>query len=174
MSTLLKLYDGPIRALSLRQPWLFAIFNLEKRIENRVWDCSYRGPIWLHAAKGMTVQECADAVDWMSDRGLMNWFKEELWPGTAGLERGGVCGYAEIKGVLLPEGRQTEFGLDSFRRDFPGKADEMRRWHMDGHYGFVLENVRRFPLMPCAGRQRWFYLPQNVERAARAALEKAA
>lgn len=42
------------RALSLTPPWPLAILHLGKRIENRQkWKgSSYRGPIWLHAAKG--------------------------------------------------------------------------------------------------------------------------
>lgn len=40
---------GP-RALSIRQPWAWAILHGGKRVENRTWYTSYRGPIYLHAA----------------------------------------------------------------------------------------------------------------------------
>ncbi|HMJ57471.1 MAG TPA: hypothetical protein VK540_35615 [Polyangiaceae bacterium] len=155
----MDLQAGAIKALSLRQPWLWAIFELGKRIENRNWPCSYRGPIWLHAAKGMTVQEVADAVDWMSDLGLMKWFQDARWPGADELDRGGVCGYAEIVNVVPP------CELPGLRPD----TGELR-WHMPEQYGFVLRNVKRFPLLRCAGKQRWFYLPPEIERAARAAV----
>ncbi len=38
-------------ALSLRQPWAWAIFHSDKTIENRTWGTSYRGRIRIHAAK---------------------------------------------------------------------------------------------------------------------------
>ena len=40
-----------IPALSLRQPWAWAILHAGKRIENRTWATKYRGRIRLHAAK---------------------------------------------------------------------------------------------------------------------------
>jgi len=166
----MKLQAGPIKALSLRQPWLFAIFDLAKRIENRVWPCSYRGPIWLHAAKGMTTQEVVDAIDWMSDREMMRWFDDPRWPGSDHLDRGGVCGYAEIDGLLYPDGHpMASATLAAFRSNVPD-ADEILRWKMPEQYGFVLRNVKHFPLLRCAGKQRWFYLPPDIERAARAAV----
>ena len=42
--------DQPERALTIRDPWLWAIVNSTKRIENRSWSTSYRGRIYLHSA----------------------------------------------------------------------------------------------------------------------------
>lgn len=42
--------DMPIKALSVRQPWTWAILNAGKRIENRPQRFKYRGPICLHAS----------------------------------------------------------------------------------------------------------------------------
>ena len=44
-------------ALSFRQPWLWSIFDLGKDVENRVWFTKYRGPILLHAAKSLPLNE---------------------------------------------------------------------------------------------------------------------
>jgi hypothetical protein len=38
-------------ALSIRQPWVFAILSLGKEIENRTWRSSHRGRVILHASK---------------------------------------------------------------------------------------------------------------------------
>jgi len=38
-------------ALSVRQPWAYAILSLGKTIENRTWSTSYRGPVLIHAGK---------------------------------------------------------------------------------------------------------------------------
>lgn len=40
-----------IPALSIRQPWAWAIMEAGKDIENRTWSTSYRGPVFIHAAK---------------------------------------------------------------------------------------------------------------------------
>lgn len=42
-----------MRALTIRQPWAAAIAYADKRVENRVWPTSYRGPVLIHAGKQM-------------------------------------------------------------------------------------------------------------------------
>src|SRR5580693_2266204 len=38
-----------MKALSIQQPWAWAILYLGKRIENRTWSSDFRGPIYIHA-----------------------------------------------------------------------------------------------------------------------------
>jgi hypothetical protein len=38
-----------MKALSIRQPWAWAIAAGHKRVENRTWPTSFRGPIAIHA-----------------------------------------------------------------------------------------------------------------------------
>ncbi len=40
---------GKMRILSVRQPWAELIVSGIKRIENRTWTTSYRGPVIIHA-----------------------------------------------------------------------------------------------------------------------------
>ena len=40
-----------MKALSIRQPWLFLILQKYKDIEVRTWNTNYRGIIYLHASK---------------------------------------------------------------------------------------------------------------------------
>jgi ASCH domain len=40
-----------LRALSIRQPWAWAVAAGHKRVENRTWSTSYRGPLAIHAAR---------------------------------------------------------------------------------------------------------------------------
>jgi len=40
-----------MKALSIRPPWPYAIFLLEKDGENRDWHSNYRGPLLIHASK---------------------------------------------------------------------------------------------------------------------------
>jgi hypothetical protein len=37
------------KALSIRQPWAWAIIAGVKDVENRTWPTSYRGPLLIHA-----------------------------------------------------------------------------------------------------------------------------
>ena len=48
------------KCLSVRQPWAWLIVHGHKPLENRSWATSYRGPLLIHAAKGMTRAECVD------------------------------------------------------------------------------------------------------------------
>jgi len=39
----------PVRALSIKQPWAYAIMKLGKDVENRTWWTPYRGDLVIHA-----------------------------------------------------------------------------------------------------------------------------
>jgi hypothetical protein len=53
----------PRLALSVRQPWAWAILYAGKRIENRTWQTTYRGQLFIHA--GLRVDYAA--VDDLSE-----------------------------------------------------------------------------------------------------------
>lgn len=40
-----------MKAISLWQPWAWAVLCLGKDVENRVWRTNHRGPLILHAAQ---------------------------------------------------------------------------------------------------------------------------
>lgn len=40
-----------MKALSVRNPWAWAILHAGKSIENRVWRTNYRGPLLIHAGQ---------------------------------------------------------------------------------------------------------------------------
>lgn len=86
-----------MKALSIRQPWAWAILHAGKRVENRSWYCHYRGPILIHASKGMTRGEVEDFIEFI--------LAPEIWAATkfpplppppANLPRGGIVGRAVI------------------------------------------------------------------------------
>lgn len=45
--------ENTVRCLTLTQPWATLIAIKAKRIETRSWATSYRGPLAIHAAKGL-------------------------------------------------------------------------------------------------------------------------
>lgn len=120
-----------MKALSIRQPWLDAILAGEKRIENRVaWRGSkQRGPILLHAAKGMTRLEYNEAIAFMMEREIK--WRPRL---PEALERGAIMGRAVVSDVIY------NGGLDATGAQHPLAYD---RWYMGG-FALVLSDVERF------------------------------
>lgn len=89
----------PDLALSVRQPWAWAIIHAGKDVENRSWQAvnhglKARGRIAIHAAKGMSREEYFVAKDFMDGIGL------HTCPEPALLERGGIIGSVEVIDVV--------------------------------------------------------------------------
>ena len=85
-----------MKALSVRQPWAWLLFH-GKPVENRDWVCLYRGPLAIHAAKGMTQAEYEDAVLFVKS------FDEKLAatiPPPELLARGKVIGTVQMIGCV--------------------------------------------------------------------------
>lgn len=124
-----------MKAISIRQPWAFAIVELGKDVENRDWQTRYRGPVLIHAAKGCTVEEFNSAAT------FIGWDKMRYGVLPRDYERGGIVGRAEIIDCVEH--------MDS-------------RWFF-GRYGFVLRNAEPLPFQPCRG-QLGFFTPDFSEQ----------
>jgi hypothetical protein len=144
-----------VKALSGRQPWWWAILHAGKRIENRVWNTSYRGPILLHAAKGCTRSEYEDALDWIQE--TFGVAEVAQYPALAEMQRGGIVGRALIIGVIPPSGMPPPL----WPRDWKGLD---LRWHMEEQYGFVLADVEPLPFVPFKGSLGLFEVPDEALR----------
>lgn len=117
-------------ALSIRQPWAWLIVNGYKDIENRDWYARYRGPLWIHAGKGMTRDEyegCLDTIDYTGRADI-------ALPAFDQLERGGIVG----KAVMVDCVRASE-----------------SKWFF-GRFGFVLRDARPIDFRPCRGALGFF------------------
>jgi len=137
--------DLPQMALSIRQPWAWAIINAGKDIENRDWATRFRGPVCIHAAKGMTRNEYSDANYFIQKAiGAVDQGWLDKWHGvTASPQRltfGGIIGRADIVGCV--------------------DASESP-WFM-GTYGFVLTNVRPVDFIPVKGALGFFDWRMNM------------
>jgi hypothetical protein len=89
--------DLPKLALSVRQPWAWAIIHAGKDIENRDWGplnpgLRHRGRVAIHAAKGMLRGEYERAMHFMRALGI-------TCPPPADLLRGGIIGSVEVINV---------------------------------------------------------------------------
>jgi hypothetical protein len=118
----------PDVALSIRQPWAWAILYAGKDIENRSWRTSHRGPILIHAGI-----EADDEDGFLVDDFLYRALHLGL-PGNASADpldqRGGIVGMVDIDDVVT------------------GSSSE---W-FTGRYGFVLRNPRPLVFTPCRGK----------------------
>lgn len=135
-----------MKTLSLRQPWAWAVLH-GKSIENRRWNTRFRGEFLIHAAKGMTQAEYAEAHEWIynASKGAL------VVPRFGELLRGGVVGSAELVSVVLPCPNLAE---DVRHLYYPAGIDG--RWHMPEQFGFVLANVKPLPFRPLVGHLGFF------------------
>lgn len=67
--------DLPLKALSVRQPWAWAICHAGKNFENRVWgrnnaDRKFRGAFCIHASSGMEQRQYYEAREFMAAQGI--------------------------------------------------------------------------------------------------------
>ena len=129
-----------MKALTICQPYAHLIAIGEKRVENRTWPTSYRGPLLIHAGKSW---------NWMDDG------DDEKYGLTSG-----------DFGVIVAVADLTEcwHGDDITTGHIPASY----RWlatheHVNGPWCFVLENVRRFSTkFPYRGAQGFFDVPAEV------------
>jgi hypothetical protein len=79
-----------MKAISIKQPWAWAICNAGKDVENRDWHTNYRGPVLIHASKSID----KNGYDFLA---TMNIFP----PLAKVIDRGGIVGYAEITDCVM-------------------------------------------------------------------------
>lgn len=53
-----------MKALSIHQPWAWAILHAGKSVENRSWRTDHRGPLLIHASKSRASYDRQRAEDW--------------------------------------------------------------------------------------------------------------
>jgi hypothetical protein len=122
-----------MRALSIRQPWASLIVYAGKNVENREWKTNYRGPILIHASKGMTKAEKENAFECAE-------FDCDVSPALLAsmpMERGAVIGIAKITDCV---------------------TQHQSPWFC-GTYGFVLKDVQAIEPFPFLGQLGFFDVP---------------
>jgi hypothetical protein len=129
-----------MKALSIRQPWAWMIVNGHKDIENRTWPTRYRGPVLIHASKGITRAEFEDAARFMA---MISPIDPLPLAEMAKADRGGIVGIAAIVDCV-PSARRTS------------------PWHIEGAFGFRIANVQPLPFISCKGMLGFFEVPPHV------------
>jgi len=103
-----------VKALTIKQPWAWAIIHAGKNVENRTWHTDYRGPLAIHAGLAAARAYHAWAQGWMAAIGVEA-------PELDELSRGCVLGTVEL--------------VDCVR-------DSGSRWAMPDCWHWVLTNPR--------------------------------
>jgi len=105
-----------MKALSIRQPWCWAILFAGKDVENRGWKRwnparKFRGQFLIHASQGMTRHEYKDALDDMHRMSRTRPFPPGLTlPAFDDLPRGGIVGMARVVDILMDSPSPWFFG----------------------------------------------------------------
>lgn len=140
----MRLTDHPLIAISVRQPWAWAIIHAGKNIENRSHDGVFRrhrGALAIHAAQGMTGEEYRAAAQFIFERA-------GAWPPMRSvLHYGAIVGLVDLVDVV---------------------AESDSPWFV-GPYGLVLANPRPLAVpVSCKGQLGLWPVP-TMQRAAIAA-----
>lgn len=142
-----------MKALSIRQPWAWAIIEAGKDVENRDWSVRYQGyadarrlaqearardggRFLIHASAGMTNAEFDEFFDFMA-KSLPSGLP---MPSRRLLPRGGIVGSAQLCDVV---------------------TNHPSPWFF-GPVGLVLRDVKKLPFMPCKGTLGFFNVPKDV------------
>jgi hypothetical protein len=78
-----------MKALSIHQPWAWAILHAGKRVENRTWQTHYRGPLLIHASKSRASHAALNNALWQS-------FCGQPLPAWTSLTTGALLGIVEL------------------------------------------------------------------------------
>jgi hypothetical protein len=132
-----------MKALTIRQPWAWAIINADKDIENRSWPTRFRGTLAVHAAVTLPRYDYEDSIEELNDILLTTRNSKIKIPTFDELVRGAILGTVAIIDCV---------------------EDSESPW-FQGDYGFVLANPKQLPKpIPCKGALNFWNIPENIER----------
>jgi len=130
-----------MKALSIHQPWAWAILHAGKTVENRTWSTRYRGPLLVHASKTKASYDREAKFDWLKMYGIALPKWEELAVGA-------LVGVVELVDCL------------------PVSQVEQNPW-VEGPVCWVLMNPRKCEShVVYRGAQGLFEVPDSILRAA--------
>jgi hypothetical protein len=132
-----------MKAVSIHQPWAWAILHAGKNVENRTWRTHHRGALLIHAARSRRSYDRQEAALWPRLYGV------EL-PAWEELMTGAILSVVDVVGCVKV-GRGGDLG------EFGESV-----WAAEGMYGWVLANPRPFAEpIPCRGAQMLFEVPDE-------------
>lgn len=129
----LILPTGLTKALSFKQPFAWLIANGYLMVDDRTWGTQYRGPVLIHASKGLY----KEYYDYLKSN------TEIPLPPKDKLEYGGVVGIANL--VLCCRPGELPEGVSQEQRAHYGGVHQKS-------FGLLFEQAAPLALMPCRGK----------------------
>ncbi len=123
-----------INLLSIKQPWVWCIFNAGKDIENRSWRTKYRGRLFIHASKSIDM----DAYRYLEHHKEQYGIKQMPTIDELKKQTGGIVGVVEMTSC-----RQTVTS----------------KWKQPGSIGWVFRNAQKLNFVPFKGKLSIFRVP---------------
>jgi activating signal cointegrator 1 len=164
--------QAPLRALSIRQPWLWAICTEHKGPENRTRRTHYRGPVALHAGKvwdAAAVMPVPAAASRLRALTAAVRLATGHVPGSLYLTTGAILAVAELAGCHHAADCGGSDWQDGRRLPFRYCTP----WAQPGLWHWELTGVRLLAEpVPCKGALGLWPVPGDVERAVRVQLEE--
>lgn len=159
-----------MKALTLTQPWATLVAAGVKHIETRAWGTSYRGPIAIHAAKGLNVETFPHGDEDLATLCSLEPFKSALIdagfyyevaatvvPAPLALPRGQIIAVATLDRVT----RMTEQGITGLRDLHP--REHAFGYYEPGRYAWVLRDTQLVrPPAACRGALGLWTVPDDV------------
>jgi hypothetical protein len=164
-------------ALTVRNPWAWALLH-GKPVENRSWEITYRGPLWLHAGARSRWDRDGEAshlvqVEWRR-------YLHDSVPGWPGLPESDVV--LGRRTTLMPFGAVTALlnvtgchhsdeCMFPTSQELPGVRSGCSSWAARGQWHIETDLLATLPEpVPCRGMLGLWRLPEDVEKAVRAQL----
>jgi hypothetical protein len=159
-----------MKALSIRQPWAWAIFNAGKDVENRDWSDNGRNmrdarrlqnsDIMIHVGQGLTRDQYLGYME--TAKRILHPTSLARTPAREEFQRGGFVGIVRFSGIVVDWMRPEEYGRPELR-----KARESA-WFF-GKYGLVFTNPRPTKFIEHKGVLGFFDVPDELACEVRAA-----
>jgi hypothetical protein len=134
---------GIKKALSFKQPFAWLIANGYLLVDDRTWGTQYRGPVLIHASKGL-YKEYYDYIKCRTDVPI---------PDRDKLDYGGIVGIAKLV-------------LCSRPGELPAAISREQRAHFGGvhqeYFGFLFEQATPLAFMPCRGKLGMFEIDMDT------------
>lgn len=146
-----------IRALTVQQPWAWAIIHGGKTIENRTQLWAYRGPLAIHAGKTWSERGGFSPLvnDAREDATARREFHAEAWSA-----RSEIIGVVDVVDIHTACGCCAPWGESGISYTEPGERRGRQVTHL------VLQNPRPLPeTIQCRGQLGlWTPAPDVVEQ----------
>lgn len=137
-----------MKALTVQQPWAWAIMHGGKSVENRSTRWQYRGPLAIHAGKGWAGDDALSKVEQLTDTRLL--------PG--GFILGAILGVVDLIDVHDCLSTACTCGRNPWAE---------RAVNASGYFPLhlVLANPRPVRSIPCKGALGLWTVPTDIARA---------